>query len=81
MGRLDNQCRRILKLLKERGNEGATNYELARYALKYTSRISDLRDSGWRILCTAEDLPRGVYRYTLLGRTKSKKRELFSSQD
>jgi hypothetical protein len=81
MGRLANQCRRILALLKERGNEGATNYELAKFALKYTSRISDLRDSGWRILCTAEDLPRGIYRYTLLGRTPSGKRELFNSQD
>lgn len=81
MGRLENQCRRILALLKERGNEGATNYELAKHALKYTSRISDLRDAGWRILCTAEDPVRGIYRYTLLGRNPSQKRELFTSND
>lgn len=76
-GRLENQCRKILALLKERGNQGATNYELSRIALKYTSRISDLRDVGHRIHCTCEDAVKGVYRYHYLGRSRSGQRELF----
>ena len=74
MGRLESQCRRILELLRERGNEGVTNYELAGIALKYTSRISDLRDAGYRILATCEDSIRGVYRYHLLTTTPRKSR-------
>lgn len=77
MGRLETQCRRILALLVERGNQGATNYELARIALKYTSRISDLRDGGYRILCTCEDALRGVYRYHLLNQVPQPQRRLF----
>jgi ABC-type ATPase with predicted acetyltransferase domain len=76
-GRLENQCRKILKLLRERGNQGATNYELAQIALKYTSRVSDLRDAGYRVHCTCEDAVRGVYRYHYLGRSPTRRRELF----
>lgn len=81
MGRLYNQCRTILALLKERGNQGATNYELARIALKYTSRVSDLRDTGHHIHCTCENAVRGVYRYHYFGRTRSGHRELFYEVD
>lgn len=77
MGRLENQCRRILRLLQERGNQGATNYELARLALKYTSRVSDLRDAGHRVHCTCEDATRGIYRYHYFGRSVTGRRELF----
>ena len=76
MGRLENQCRTILALLKGRGNQGATNAELARIALKYTSRISDLRDSGHDIRCFMEGSG-GVYRYHYFGRVKKGQSRLF----
>ena len=44
--RLSGQCMAILERL-QRGP--ATNAELAALALKYTSRISDLRKNGYRI--------------------------------
>jgi hypothetical protein len=40
-----------------------TNRELAQIALKYTSRVSDLRSRGFRI--EARRLPRGLVVYTL----------------
>jgi hypothetical protein len=67
--------------LQHRAGLGVTNAELACIALKYTSRISDLRDLGWRILCTCEDASRGVFRYHLLGRAPSRQRELFFSTE
>jgi hypothetical protein len=68
-------------LLRHRAGRGVTNAELACIALKYTSRISDLRDAGWRILCTCEDATKGVFRYHLLGRAASRQRELFFTED
>lgn len=58
--RLNQQCREILARLR-RGQ--ATNRELAGYALKYTSRISDLREAGFDI--RNERLRRGLTLYTL----------------
>jgi hypothetical protein len=37
------QAQQILELLKSRRSAGATNVELAKLALKYTSRLSELR--------------------------------------
>jgi hypothetical protein len=47
------QAQRILQLLKDRRSRGATNVELAEIALKYTSRVSELRQSphNYRIRC------------------------------
>jgi hypothetical protein len=47
--RLSRQCRLILARLRA---GPATNAELAQIALKYTSRISDIRDNGYVIRCT-----------------------------
>jgi hypothetical protein len=80
MGRLETQCRKILQLLKDRGNQGATNAELSRIALKYTSRISDLRDSGHDIRCQAEG-SNGVYRYHYFGTIKKGQSRLFGGRD
>jgi len=80
MGRLENQCRTILTLLKQRGNQGATNAELSRIALKYTSRISDLRDAGHDIRCFQEGNG-GVYRYHYFGRVKKGQSRLFGDRD
>lgn len=77
-GRIENQCAKILALLKARGNQGATNYELAQIALKYTSRVSDLRKAGWRITSTCESMKKGVFRYHLLGRVAKNQSRLFT---
>lgn len=61
--RLSAQCRAILARL-ERG--AATNAELAGMALKYTSRVSDLRAVGYVIDC--DRVEGGLTRYRLVGR-------------
>lgn len=48
---LEGQAAAILALLKERRSVGAMNHELAEISLKYTSRISDLRAQGYKVLC------------------------------
>ena len=58
--RLSAQCETILARLRI---GTATNYELAAIALKYTSRVSDLRKAGHDIRC--ERLGGGVTRYEL----------------
>jgi len=80
MGRLENQCKKILDLLKTRGNQGATNAELAKIALKYTSRISDLRELGHDIRCQQEGNG-GLYRYHYFGRIKKGQSRLFGGRD
>lgn len=53
----EDQAMKILGLLKERRSAGATNVELAEIALKYTSRISELRQAPhhYRITCEREN--------------------------
>jgi hypothetical protein len=80
MSRLDNQCAKILKFLKDRGQQGAYNWELCRIALKYTGRVSDLRQLGHRIRCIAEDPAAGLYRYRYLGRLKPGESQLFTKR-
>lgn len=58
--RLTGQNKRILERLRE---GPATNVELCEIALKYTSRISDLRKAGYRITNTRE--AGGVTRYEM----------------
>ena len=65
--RLAAQCGKMLALLRERGNQGATNSELAHIALKYTSRVSDLRQAGHDIRCLCVSASAGVYRYVYFG--------------
>lgn len=60
-----SQTGRILKLLKDRGQWGAYNYELSKIALKYTNRISELRKEGNNIL--TERISQGTFRYILIG--------------
>lgn len=60
--RLDSQCEEILALLKK---GPTTNERLSRIALKYTSRISDLRNRGVDIECYARNYSTGVSYYRL----------------
>jgi hypothetical protein len=60
--RLQSQCGKILERLR-RGP--ATNAELAEISLKYTGRISDLRQSGHNIVVSERDRATGVTTYRL----------------
>jgi hypothetical protein len=61
--RLSSQCQRILALLCEQGM--ATNSELAAISLKYTSRISDLRQAGYPVVCRENNKTTGRSVYVL----------------
>lgn len=63
--RLGQQCAKILSLLRD-GPQ--TNFCLSSVALKYTSRISDLRLLGYLIEC--ERLEGGLMRYHLVSEPK-----------
>lgn len=45
----DNQAKKILRLIRQSGEAGVPNYRLAQISLKYSSRISELRQDGWNI--------------------------------
>lgn len=57
--RLAGQCAKILERLKQ---GPATNYELSAISLKYTSRVSDLRNSGFVVVCRRGEGGTTVYR-------------------
>ncbi len=60
--RLSRQCRAILERLRA---GPALNSELVGYAMKYTSRVSDIRKAGFVIDCEIVDQKAGLFRYTL----------------
>ena len=47
--RIPSQIEKIINLLKESGEEGATNIQLSNISLKYATRISELRSKGYEI--------------------------------
>ena len=64
-----SQEAKILELIKRPG--GAFNYELSRYALKYTSVISELRKDGEEIVAERQYLKNGkasnTWKYYIAG--------------
>lgn len=60
--RLSRQCADILARLQQ---GPATNDELSRISRKYTSRISDLRQRGYVVICTRQDHKSGLTEYRL----------------
>ena len=54
---------RIYRLLKERGENGATNIELNEIAFRYGARIKDLRDEGSNI--ETKRLKSGLFKFIL----------------
>lgn len=60
-----SQTARILELLKS--GQYVTNVDLAKIALNYTMRVSDLRKDGHKIL--ANYVRPGVFSYTYKGRS------------
>lgn len=59
----DRKYDRIMALLKEKGENGAFNYELNRIAFRYSAIIHTMRKDGWNI--TTERVKQGVYKFTL----------------
>ena len=59
--RLSKQCRAMLALLR---HHDPTNAELAQIALKYTNRISELRQAGHKIPRPTK-IEGGLWRYHL----------------
>ena len=64
---LNRQQTQILSLLIKRGNEGVWTQELAKVALKYSARISELRALGYSI-SVVERTEHGNNRYALRSR-------------
>ena len=64
---LNRQQTQILSLLVQRGSEGVWTQELARVALKYSARISELRALGYSI-SVVERTDHGNNRYALRSR-------------
>lgn len=67
----ESQCSRILKLLRSRGQRGATTVELLNLHIpRYGARVADLRRDGYNILTERVELPNGrptnVRRYVLI---------------
>lgn len=65
---MSRQCRLILDRLRQ---GPATNTELASIALKYTSRISDLRAAGIDVSMIDHNHASGITRYALTQETTS----------
>ena len=62
LARLSRQCQAIATRLQA---GPATNRELSGISLKYTSRISDLRDRGWDVQVMEQDRASGLTWYAL----------------
>ena len=65
--RLTWQNQDILKRLQQ---GPATNFELNQIAIKYTSRISDLRAAGYNVVVVDRDRATGRTMYQLIERSK-----------
>lgn len=63
MKRIPSQTEKIINLLKEAGDEGVTNVELAAITFKYDARISELRMKGYIIETVY--VGKSVYKYVL----------------
>jgi hypothetical protein len=63
--RLTRQCAEILAAFRADTNHRQTNQELVRLALKYTSRLSDLRAAGYQIDVVKRDRYSGQTIYEL----------------
>jgi predicted transcriptional regulator len=62
--RFQSQNEKIINFLRERGEEGATNFELSKISLNYTSRLSFLNKQG-HVIETLQTDKKGVFKYVL----------------
>lgn len=63
MQRIPSQIEKILKMLKDAGEDGVTNIELATVSFKYDARISELRMKGYEI--ETQYVGKSIYKYIL----------------
>lgn len=61
--RIPSQKQKIVQLLQERGEAGATNSELVQICLQYNSRLSELNREGYVI--ETIHVKEGLYKYVL----------------
>lgn len=61
--RIPSQKLKIVQLLRDRGEEGATNTELVQISLQYNSRLSELSKEGYII--ETIHIKDGLYKYVL----------------
>lgn len=60
--RLSRQCQAILERLRM---GPASNRDLAQIALKYTGRLSEIKDAGYRVACYDQNRVTGLAWYRL----------------
>jgi hypothetical protein len=61
--RIPSQLDKLIRALKDAGDDGLTNIELSKICLRYDSRLSDLRRKGF--LIETESIGKSLYRYYL----------------
>jgi hypothetical protein len=65
-----SQTERILIAIRKSKQFGVPNYKLAQLSLKYSSRITELRQDGYNIVAIRKVLPNGratnVFNYVLI---------------
>lgn len=62
--RMPSQRERILEVLREAGNNGVLNTDLVQLCIRYTGRLAELYQMGYKI--NVEHVEKGVCIYTLL---------------
>lgn len=62
--RIPNQKKRIIEALRLAGENGLTNKQLSKIAMRYTARMAELYKMGYNI--KLDNLGNGVVKYTLL---------------
>lgn len=65
-----SQAGKILKALRAAGDKGVENYKLARLSLKYSCRITELRQEGYSIIAERQMVRgrwTGTWKYYLTG--------------
>jgi predicted ATP-grasp superfamily ATP-dependent carboligase len=69
--RTESQRLQILNLLRSAGNNGVTNVDLVKVALRYSARIQEMYVAGYEI--NVEELAGGLTNYVLVKEPETKK--------
>jgi hypothetical protein len=69
--RTESQRLKILNLLRSAGNDGVTNVDLVKVALRYSARIQEMYVAGYEI--NVEELAGGLTKYVLVKEPETKK--------
>ena len=72
----EGQRLKILKLLHERGSQGATNAELNKICFRFSGRIYELRQAGYDIKTQQESA--SIFRFVLKGKKPAEQLKLIA---